>query len=582
MTMADESHSKLLEELFSRAREDILGRGASAGEWRMLGDDEIAKLEEGGSSSSDWSMVLVSPGSDLRSARGCRFTGDVRLDLTPWHDGRERFEPLLLDSNIEDSEIGPGCRVLSCRQLRGVTLEEGVRLEDCGRITYSRGSVCGSGEDLRLGVETGERNVPSFPMLDLELATSLSGGEGRGERLGSYSDMLREFLDDLRKRERGLLRRGCRIASTPVVEDCFIGPGVSVDNATALRNSTLLGSLDVKGGSWSAKAGDGALVRNSIMQWGASADSMAIVDGSVMGEASVVEKQGKLESSFLGPNSVLGEGEVTASLVGPFTSSHHQSLLIAARWPEGKGNIGYGANVGSNHTSRLPDQEIRPGEGMFFGLACSVKFPADYSRAPYTIIATGVTTLPQRVEFPFSLICAPFESRRDVPPAFNQIIPAWVLSDNMFSVRRNDSKFRDRNRARFWRPVPLPAVREETVQLMLQAMERLRAAGTKDLYTEADVPGLGKNFMTEEHRLRALETYRLHIRLFALEEHVKGSPCELAVSILRDHPPGSGGNDAAGELDVLRGAVEEAVRESRVKDRVRGTRIISDYSDVRE
>ena len=83
---------------------------------------------------------------------------------------------------------------------------------------------------------------------------------------------------------------------------------------------------------------------------------------------------------------------------------HHQSLLIGAFWPEGKGNIGYGANVGSNHTSKSADQEIWPGEGVFFGLGCSIKFPTNFTAAPYTIVATGVTTLAQKVEFPFSLI----------------------------------------------------------------------------------------------------------------------------------------------------------------------------------
>src|SRR5438093_5611883 len=112
-------------------------------------------------------------------------------------------------------------------------------------------------------------------------------------------------------------------------------------------------------------------------------------------------------ASISGPNSGVAEGEVTASLLGPFVGFHHQALLIAALWPEGKGNVGYGANVGSNHTSKAPDQEFWPGEGTFFGLGVNIKFPADFSRAPYSIIASGVATLPQRVTFPFSLLNNP-------------------------------------------------------------------------------------------------------------------------------------------------------------------------------
>lgn len=60
----------------------------------------------------------------------------------------------------------------------------------------------------------------------------------------------------------------------------------------------------------------------------------------------------KLTHSILGPDSGVGAGECHHSLVGPFVGFHHQALLIAAIWPLGRGNVGYGANVGSNHTSR--------------------------------------------------------------------------------------------------------------------------------------------------------------------------------------------------------------------------------------
>lgn len=60
----------------------------------------------------------------------------------------------------------------------------------------------------------------------------------------------------------------------------------------------------------------------------------------------------KLSHSVLGPDSGVGAGECLHCLVGPFVGFHHQSLLIATIWPLGRGNVGYGANVGSNHTSR--------------------------------------------------------------------------------------------------------------------------------------------------------------------------------------------------------------------------------------
>jgi hypothetical protein len=354
---------------------------------------------------------------------------------------------------------------------------------------------------------------------------------------------------------------------------------VSIINACAVRNSTVLG-----GESNPASILDGALVRDSILKWGSRVDSMAIVEKSILGEASVVEKHGKLSSSFLGPNSVLGEGEITASLAGPFTAAHHQSLLIAARWPEGRGNIGYGANVGSNHTSRLPDQEIRPGEGMFFGLACSMKFPADFSKAPYSIVATGVTALPQRVEFPFSLVCEPFRSIEGIPPAFNQIIPAWVLSDNLFAVQRNEKKDLSRNRAMHWESSD-GIIREDTVKMMMNALEKLEVEFVKDVYTEKEIIGLGKNFLTEAHRLRAIETYRFHVRYFALgclsDEDGSDRTSAFPRDILEREFPDATREELLETLSHMRDKIADRIRACREKDYSRGCRIINDYADVR-
>lgn len=94
-------------------------------------------------------------------------------------------------------------------------------------------------------------------------------------------------------------------------------------------------------------------------------------------------------------------------------------IWCQAIWFEGKGNIGYGANVGSNHTGRLPDQECLPGEGTFFGLGCNIKYPCNLSDSPYSIIASGITMLPQRLTYPFSLVNRPTQVHEGISPAFN-------------------------------------------------------------------------------------------------------------------------------------------------------------------
>ena len=58
---------------------------------------------------------------------------------------------------------------------------------------------------------------------------------------------------------------------------------------------------------------------------------------------------------------------------------------------------------------------------------------------------------------------------------------------------------------------------------MISSLQKLDVQSVKEIYTEADICGLSKNYLTEAHRLKAIETYRFHIRFFALEHLSSGS-----------------------------------------------------------
>ena len=59
--------------------------------------------------------------------------------------------------------------------------------------------------------------------------------------------------------------------------------------------------------------------------------------------------------------------------------------MISVLWPLGRGNVAYGANVGSNHTRDV----------------CLIK--KQLQDREYSIVAAGTTLVPQRVTMPFSL-----------------------------------------------------------------------------------------------------------------------------------------------------------------------------------
>jgi hypothetical protein len=299
----------------------------------------------------------------------------------------------------------------------------------------------------------------------------------------------------------------------------------------------------------------------------------------------------------------VAEGEVTSCLLGPFVGFHHQALLIAAFWPEGKGNVGYGANVGSNHTSKAPDQEFWPGEGTFLGLGVNIKYPADLSRAPYSIIATGVTTLPQKVTFPFSLINSPSSTFAGVSPAYNEIIPAWQLVDNMFALKRNEGKYKARNKAKRTQ-FEFDVFRLNIIDLMINASRRLQAVRqAKEWYIEIDIEGLGKNVMLEKSRQQAIGAYTFYVKYYALLglfdalRRCRGGGSDAILPQLLTTPSDDVRwehrrrvlhdelriSDAIGALRELPDMLERVARDverSKHKDDERGARIIDDYAVV--
>jgi hypothetical protein len=521
--------SELAEELYLDKSELNCSNAVS------LSTDQVEKLVLQGCSSVEWSRVKATQHSDLGLVSNCRFEGDVRIHIPA---GR------LSDTTFNNCSIEGPLTVRSCSAISSMTLLPDARIEFCGSVQWkSAPEVLDS--CISAGVETGERDVPIIPHFDHNDVAFLGTAAGRVE-----ADRFKFLQKEIGSRLQGVVSRGAVVSNCSCVLNSVVLAGATITNATAVRGSILMEGASVQ---------DGALVKNSVLQWNSSVDSFAIVESSIVGECAVAERHGKLTRSFLGADSVLGEGEVTASVVGPLTGIHHQSLLIAAMWPGGCGNVGYGANIGSNHTSRLPDQEIRPGTGQFFGLSTSVKFPADFSRSPFTVVATGITTLPQRVSFPFSLITLPRKRPSDVPDGWCRLVPGWMLSDNLYSILRNQWKYGNRLKA-IHTEVETTVFSEEVLEMVFDARQRLKSS------SGAEVPGAGKNYITEEDRLKGIEIYR---------------KCLRAAELWKKHNSASLSSSETGEMLDLLGYARTAAITSREKDYRRGRRIIDDYADVR-
>jgi hypothetical protein len=379
-------------------------------------------------------------------------------------------------------------------------------LMNCGRVSVEDSSTAHAYGNMRISV-------------------GAESGGGRSLSLTSESTMIdvcrqlqsRDSADGdapplpMRAFDYNVLWHGSVVCDTPKVQSVFLWPNSSIEAACSVQNATLLAK---------AKISSGSIVSNVLMQWNASISGNSKVNNVCMMEESHLGPSSIVESTVMGPDAHASAGEIHASVIGPNTNAHHQSLVIGVLWPLGRGNVAYGANVGSNHTGRLPDQECGAGEGIFWGLSCIVKFPIDLSSAAYSVVAAGTKLAPQRITMPFSLITESSSSSSDKGSPLTDIVPGWVLQHSPYTLARNEKKFATRRKAlRHAEYTGWKILRPSTIERCRIARNELR----KSLHSEdgdalllQDVPGIGECRLTERARDCGISAYTNCIRLYAL------------------------------------------------------------------
>ncbi len=570
--------------LVAKRRDNVLGLLL-----RELTREEIAVMEDRGCRADDWKHVQVAQDFDAFRVRRThlkgrcvlgRFTGDIEVLAGI------KLPAGVYDCTLIDCQVGNDCLLENVRFAANVIIDREAVLFDVGSITCSGSARFGAGQTIAIGPETGGRELPLWAEVTIDEAALIT--RERGDRDGQAA--VRVAVEQYARTATspvGWVRRKARVRHVERIRDAYIGVAAVIDHALELTNTCVLSSSEE-----STEVSGGAAVRDSVLQHGVHVTGNGIVRGSALLEHSAVDEHASVVSSVIGPNTTIAKGEVTSSLVGPFVGFHHQSLLISAYWPEGKGNVAYGAMVGSNHNGRAPDQEIWPGEGCFFGLGTAIRFPTDFSQSPYSVISMGVSTLPQKVRFPFSLITVPAEpldeSQVQVPRAYNELIPAWGLFANAYGLVRTELKFAKRDHARR-HLIDYKVLRPHTMRLVREARDRLLAVTqTKAVYLETDIDGLGKNFLREESRLKAIEVYgralkRYCLRVLLAEQEgnlqIPGSG-ELAHELARLLLPGINFNQRMKLLLDMEKQNAELVQSSKARDDERGARIIPGYADA--
>jgi hypothetical protein len=134
--------------------------------------------------------------------------------------------------------------------------------------------------------------------------------------------------------------------------------------------------------------------------------------------------------------------------------------------------------------------------------------------------------LPQKISLPFSLVNSPYESVPGISPSLNEIFPGWLLSDSIFTILRNEAKFQARQTGSVaaceWRVLRADIFKEvlrarNELTNIRPEMSKFKTLSGEAVYTEKEFASLGKNYLKESVRLRAVQTYSDFLQWFALK-----------------------------------------------------------------
>lgn len=496
------------------------------GQWPVaLAPASVEQLKAQGCHAADWAKVRLAPGCPLERLRAVHFEGyclvgnlsGAAVELLPGI----RVTPGLENARLCDVMIGDGCAVRDVSLLSRTDVQRDAVVMNCGLIAGGELNTLGLEREIVFAPGSGGRQLPVLPGMTSELLAWLASRPEDSESLLAYRELCARYRARF-QRNTALIGRGARLFGARRILRSAIGPETCVDDAEAVEDTIVCSAPGVR-----SRVGTGAILKRCTLNPGVEVTDGAYAENTHFCDRSWARGGARITSSIIGERSGVTNGECRTSFLGPLVDFHHQALVIATYWPGGRGNVSYGAMIGANHTGRAPDQEHWAGEGVFYGLGTAIKFPANYTDSPYTLIAGGVSTLPERVQFPFSLINKPSVSSPYIPPAYNELLPGWAIEQNLYGLFRQERRWRANLDSRA-AGLETRILRPQFLPLVADALRRLRQLDTDKpegtlpsgelFYCEHQAPGLGKNFLRETERQKGIFSYEFALSLIqALE-----------------------------------------------------------------
>ncbi|HVY74090.1 MAG TPA: DUF4954 family protein [Puia sp.] len=477
--------------------------------YRSLTLDEVARLNQNGNTSDNWSKVMVADTFHPELVRNCNFFGLVRIgELEPYflefHNLRRPVG--LYNSTIISCDIGNNVAIENVGYLSHYIIGNDAMLININELATTDHAKFGNGilkqgepESIRIQLEicneNGGRSIIPFDGM-------LPGDAWIWSRFRDdaiLQSKLREFTEtsfDKRRGYYGVIGDRTVIKNCKIIKDVRIGADAYLKGANKLKNLTINSTAEE-----ATQIGEGCELVNGIIGPGCRIFYGVKAVRFILASHSQLKYGARLINSYLGNNATISCCEVLNSLIFPAHEQHHNNSFLCASLLLGQSNMAAGATIGSNHNSRGADGELVAGRGFWPGLCVSVKHNSRF--ASFIIIAKGDYPNELDIPLPFSLVS------NDVSKDELMIMPGYWFLHNMYALARNAWKYVDRDkRSDKLQLLEFDWLAPDSVQELVHALDVLQELTAKawlsnkadggELPSKTELIALGKDLLLKQ------------------------------------------------------------------------------------
>ncbi len=317
--------------------------------YRVINEEEIAKLKEQGCFCSDWSKVEVAADFNTSYVRNVKFSGEIKLPCFSKvieMPGGVTKHTGIYHATLHNVTVGEECLIENIHNyIANYNIGRDCIIENVDKIVTESRSTFGNGVEVAILNETGGREVLINNQLSSHFAYIMTLYRHRDKLIERMREIVIDYAES-QASERGEIGHSVEIYNTGQIQSVIIGECTKIEGVQLLANGTINSNAEAP-----VYLGYGVNCKNFIISSGVTIDSGSTLENCFVGQASKFRKTYSAENSLFFSNCQGEHGEAAAIFAGPFTVSFHKSTLLIAGMFSFM-NAGSGSNQ-SNHLYKL-------------------------------------------------------------------------------------------------------------------------------------------------------------------------------------------------------------------------------------